>query len=51
MAKHVSDMNENELKAEQEKLLKKHWNTRVATDIIKAFEIGRRLGALTLKKK
>jgi len=40
-----------ECSKEYEMLLKKYWDTKVATDIIKAFELGRRLGALTLKKK
>lgn len=51
MPEKVSKMNENEIKKEQEKLLTKHWDTPVVIDIIRAYELGRRIGALTLSKK
>lgn len=50
MAK-VSEMNEKEIEKEQEKLLTKHWDTPVVTDIIRAYELGRRMGGLTLSRK
>lgn len=49
--KMVSEMNEEEVIKEQEKLLKKYWETNTMPDIVRAYELGRRVGALTLTKK